>query len=178
MRGAIRNQRGLFDLTNLFVSLELHEQIIVGGSIDESVSVSDWAAASSDATLVRHQIPASMITGRKYAVSVTMRNTGVTTWTSGGANPFRLGANLDLGTWGSARRELPGPVSPGAEVTFAFEATAPAPGAHRFQWRMLQELIEWFGEPTDVPVQVTTAPVVQGSVGSSSNTSGIGTRQL
>jgi len=131
---------------------------------------------SSDATFVRHQVPASMITGRKYPVSVTMRNTGVTTWTSGGANPFRLGANRDLGTWGLARRELPSPVSPGGEVTFVFEVTAPPPGAHRFQWRMLQELIEWFGELMDVPVQVTAAPV--GSVGSSSNTSGIGARQL
>jgi hypothetical protein len=144
------------------------------------VSVPDQPVkwASSDATFVRHQIPASMITGRKYPVSVTMRNTGINRWTSGGANPFRLGANLDLGTWGSARRELPSPVSPGSEVTFAFDVIAPAPGAYRFQWRMLQELIEWFGELTDVPVQVTAAPVIQGSVGSSSNTSGIGARQL
>ena len=144
------------------------------------VSVPDQPVkwASSDATFVRHQVPASMITGRKYTVSVTMRNAGITTWTSGGANPFRLGANGDLGTWGSTRRELPGPVSPGGEVTFSFEVTAPAAGAHRFQWRMLKELVEWFGELTDVPVLVTAVPVVQGSVGSSSNTSGIGTKQL
>jgi len=110
---------------------------------------------SSDATLVRHQIPASVITGRKFSVSVTMRNTGMRTWTSGGANPFRLGANLDSVIWGSGRQELPNPVSPGGEVTFAFEVMAPAPGEYRFQWRMLQEFIEWFGELTDVPVQVT-----------------------
>jgi hypothetical protein len=110
---------------------------------------------SNDATVVRHQMPASVITGRKFAVSVTMRNTGMTTWTSGGANPFRLGANFDLGPWASSRQELPNPVSPGGEVTFAFEVMAPEPGEYRFQWRMLQELIEWFGEPTDVPVQVT-----------------------
>ena len=96
-----------------------------------------------------------MITGRKHAVSVTVRNTGMTTWTSVGANPFRLGANPDLVTWRSTRQELPGPVRPGGEVTFAFEVIAPEPGEYRFQWRMLQELIEWFGQPTDVPVQVT-----------------------
>ena len=110
---------------------------------------------SSDATLVRHQIPASMITGRKFAVSVTMRNTGKTTWTSGGANPFRLGANLDVGIWSTSRQELPSPVIPGGEITFTFEVIPSEPGEHRFQWGMLQELIEWFGELTDVPVQVT-----------------------
>ncbi|HEX3184551.1 MAG TPA: hypothetical protein VHQ94_07130 [Pyrinomonadaceae bacterium] len=133
---------------------------------------------SSDATFVRHQVPTSMIAGRKYPVSVTMRNTGITTWTSGGANSFGLGANRDSDTWGLTRRGLPSPVSPGGEVTFAFDVIAPAPGAYRFQWRMLQELIEWFGDLTDMPVQVTAAPVIQGSVGSTSNTSGIGTQQL
>jgi hypothetical protein len=121
------------------------------------VSVPDqpvrWPA--SDAMVVRHQIPTSMIAGRRQAVSVTMRNTGIKTWTSGGANPFRLGANHDVDTWGSARQELPGPVSPGGEVTFAFDVIPSAPGEFRFQWGMLQELIEWFGEQTDVPVQVT-----------------------
>ena len=67
----------------------------------------------------------------------------------------------DNSTWGVSRRELPGPVAPGAEVTFTFDVIAPAPGTHSFRWRMVQEFIEWFGDLTpDVPVQVIPVQVI------------------
>jgi hypothetical protein len=136
-----------------------------------SVAVQDYPSADVDiefftffsgAAFVRQTVPTSMITGRTFSVSVTMLNTGTSTWTSDGPNPFRLGSqNLqDNSTWGFSRRELPGPVAPGAEVTFVFDVVAPAPGMHHFQWRMLQELIEWFGALTpDVIVQVAAPPL-------------------
>jgi hypothetical protein len=47
-------------------------------------------------------------------------------------------------------------VAPGASYTFNFNVTAPAtPGIHNFQWRMLQEGVEWFGAQTaNVAVKV------------------------
>lgn len=135
-----------------------------------TVTVPDYSSAVVDleffayfsgAAFVRQAVPSSMITGRSYPVSVTMRNNGTSPWTSGGPNPFRLGSQSpqDSSTWGFSRRELPGSVAPGAEVTFAFDVIAPAPGTHRFQWRMLQELVEWFGVLTpDIVVQVTAPP--------------------
>jgi hypothetical protein len=40
-------------------------------------------------------------------------------------------------------------VPPGTEVTFSFDVRAPAtPGTYNFQWRMVQELVEWFGDFT------------------------------
>ena len=111
----------------------------------------------SGAAFVRQSVPASMISGSTYQASVTMRNNGTSTWTNGATNPFRLGSQSpqDNSTWGFGRRELPAPVAPGAEVTFNFDVIAPPPGAYSFQWRMLQEMVEWFGDLTPVvPVQV------------------------
>ena len=115
---------------------------------------------SSNAAFVRQSVPTSMISGSSHQVSVTMRNTGTSTWTSGGTNPFGLGFQSSQipqndSTWGVGRLALPGPVAPGAEVTFTFSVIAPPPRTVSFRWRMVQEFIEWFGEFTpDVLVQV------------------------
>jgi hypothetical protein len=38
-------------------------------------------------------------------------------------------------------------VTPGQDYEFSFTITAPAtPGLYQFQWRMVQESVEWFGE--------------------------------
>ncbi len=103
------------------------------------------------ATYESRSVPSSMMAGQSYDVSVTMRNTGTTTWTSGGPNPYRLGAQnpQDNSAWGTNRVELPSEVPPGAQVTFNFPVTAPTtPGRYDFQWRMVQELVEWFGDFT------------------------------
>jgi hypothetical protein len=40
-------------------------------------------------------------------------------------------------------------VPPGGTATFNFTVTAPStPGSYNFEWRMLQEFIEWFGANT------------------------------
>jgi hypothetical protein len=114
----------------------------------------------SNAAFVRQSVPATMVTGQSYGVSVTMRNTGTSTWIPSGSNRFRLGSQnpQDNTVWGSSRRELPGEVLPGAEVTFEFTVTAPSPGTYYFQWRMLQELIAWFGAPSPA-VAVNVTPI-------------------
>jgi hypothetical protein len=111
------------------------------------------------ATFVGQSVPSTMVAGQSYQVSVTMRNTGVTTWTS--AQLYRLGSQYpqDNGIWGLGRVGVPGPVAPGQQVTFNFTVTAPANvGTYHFQWRMVQEFVQWFGDYTpDVPVTVVAA---------------------
>jgi hypothetical protein len=48
-------------------------------------------------------------------------------------------------------------VAPGSQATFAFTVTAPTrPGNYAFQWHMVQDMVEWFGDSTtNVPVAVT-----------------------
>lgn len=94
-------------------------------------------------------IPSSMEPGQTYAVSLTMTNTGEETWTPEGQ--YRLGSRGpdDNWTWGLSRVELPAPVPTGGQVTFNFYVTAPySPGVYNFQWKMLQEGVEWFDEET------------------------------
>jgi Ig-like domain-containing protein len=107
-------------------------------------------------------LPQSLLAGRRYDVAVTMRNTGTTTWRAEGDQPHRLGSQnpRDNTQWGFGRIDVPADVAPGDEVTFAFSVAAPeAPGLYHFQWRMIQDGVSWFGEPSqDVVVQVDGLP--------------------
>jgi hypothetical protein len=88
-----------------------------------------------------------MAAGVPYEVYVTMRNNGTQTWTP--AALYRLGVVNDVLTWGVTRDDLGDSVAPGEEVTFKFGILAPGtPGHYSFQWRMVQELVSWFGETT------------------------------
>lgn len=119
-----------------------------------------FAFYTSNAAFVRQTVPTTMIAGRSYSVSVTMRNTGTGTWAPGGAHPFLLGSQYpqDNMVWGPNRRQLTGPVASGSEATFDFTVVAPAAGTCHFQWRMVQEGLQWFGAPSpDVAVSVTPA---------------------
>jgi hypothetical protein len=110
-----------------------------------------------DAAFLWQSVPATMTAGQGYDVTITMRNTGTTTWTPEAG--FKLGAQnpQDNLTWGISRAAIPAAFSPGSEATFQFRVTAPtAPGMHNFQWRMVQEFVEWFGQFT--PNVAVTVP--------------------
>ncbi|MFZ2455586.1 MAG: hypothetical protein WAX07_03825 [Candidatus Altiarchaeia archaeon] len=96
-----------------------------------------------------------------------MKNTGTTTWTASG--DYRLGSQnpQDNGIWGTGRVYLSSydSIGPGASKSFSFTVAAPAAvGTYNFQWRMLRESVEWFGDYTpNVAVNVidcttTTTP--------------------
>lgn len=107
------------------------------------------------AVFVSQSVPRRMRAGRAYRVSLTLRNTGTTTWTE--ADRYRLGSQDPENnmTWDVYRLDLPAAVGPGDEATLVFRVGAPpAPGAYTFTWRMVQDLVEWFGDPTP-PVTVT-----------------------
>jgi hypothetical protein len=113
----------------------------------------------ADAAFVSQSVPTQMEAGRSYAVALTMRNVGTTNWTAGGDYPFRLGSQApqDNRMWGVHRVDVPAMAAVGAEATFRFSVTAPAAaGTYDFQWRMVQEQVEWFGGFTDF-ISVTVA---------------------
>jgi hypothetical protein len=100
-----------------------------------------------------------MTPGTDYSVSVTMRNTGSTTWTE--AAQYRLSSRgpRDNTTWGINRVHLaPGDsVTPGEQVTFAFDVTAPStPGSYSFSWSMVQDGVDWFNDVSPA-INVTVA---------------------
>jgi hypothetical protein len=121
-----------------------------GELIRSRVAGAGCFSPTNKAAFVSQSVPTSMVAGQPYGVSVTMQNTGTTTWTKSAL--YRLGSQnpQDNGTWGVSRVELPvDSVGQGVPVTFNFTVTAPSTaGSYNFQWRMLRELVEWFGDLT------------------------------
>ena len=62
------------------------------------------AQAANNAQLVGSTIPTTMIPGFSYNVSVTMKNTGTTTWTK--ATGYRLGSLGDSDPFAPGRMDL------------------------------------------------------------------------
>jgi aqualysin 1 len=107
---------------------------------------------SNTSTFVSQSVPTQMVRGQSYNVSITMRNSGFTSWSCGSDYcSFKLGTQnpQDNTLWtGVTRIYLPPnvTVTPGSQYTFNFTVTAPStPGSYNFQWQMINELAEWFG---------------------------------
>ncbi|WP_157355473.1 RHS repeat domain-containing protein [Stenotrophomonas maltophilia] len=101
------------------------------------------------------EVPATMEAGRAYTIKMKFVNTGNTTWRA--STGYALGSwNPENNTrWGVARVQLPNDVIPQLPAFFEFTVTAPSlPGTYSFQWRMLEEGVEWFGGASP-EVQVT-----------------------
>lgn len=102
-------------------------------------------------------IPTTMRVGQTAQVSITMKNTGQSTWTKTGTNPYEL-LSLDK-NWGVARVQLPvDTVAKEQEVSFPITIKAPAAtGTYKFKWQMSQRYVQKFGDiapqpPVSIPV--------------------------
>ena len=134
--------------------------------------LSGGAWAGNGATFVSQSVPNTFQLGKTYAVSVTYKNTGTTTWTSGGS--YRLGSlnPSDTWRWGPGRVDLPAGVSvaPNAVYTFNFTVAVGDKSFCRaynsqlsicdFQWGMVQDGVEWFNFGVNTEVGLLDAPAV------------------
>jgi NTE family protein len=111
----------------------------------KTLELHPWSRSVNDAQFMSQEVPNKIVPGQKQLVSLTFRNVGTTVWSTG--ENYRLGSQApqDNVHWGQNRVELPAPVSPGQDVTFKFGATAPPEAQETFQWRMVQDGREWFG---------------------------------
>jgi hypothetical protein len=104
------------------------------------------------AQFVSQDVPGKLKVGEKTKVSITMKNIGTTTWTK--AARFKLGTQnpQDNRIWAGITRQYlsdADEIHPGQSKTFKFNITAPkTPGIYDFQWRMVHEGVEWFGDYT------------------------------
>lgn len=118
------------------------------GDRTDNVSVT-VLAPSNQSEFVSQTVPTTMTGGEAYTVTIKMKNIGNTTWQAG--TGYKLGSQnpQDNTRWGSSRVELTSPVAPGGTAVFTFTVWAPGKaGTYNFQWRMLQEGVEWFGPST------------------------------
>jgi RHS repeat-associated protein len=137
----------------------VQEYVTWFGALTPNVAVTVAAPQPrNDAQVIGQSAPSQMASGKSYTVSVTLKNTGTTTWKS--ADSYILGAQnpQDSSLWNSGRVTLGATVAPGQQYTFNFPVTAPAPGSYNMQWKMVREYVEWFGGTSSSPVTVAGAP--------------------
>jgi len=124
-------------------------------------AASSRAEAADNSQFDSQSVPDTMTCFRNYTVSVTMKNTGTTTWTQAGG--YNLGSYnpYDNWTWGLSRVPLSSTatVCPGESKTFTFTVTAPGtPGTYNFQWQMVKDGVggAWFGAYSTNRAQVVS----------------------
>ncbi len=117
----------------------------------EDLQVNPVFRPVNHAGFVSQSVPKSMAPGEKANVSVTMKNTGSSSWTKETYHRLARLESLDSAlntTWGLKWVHLDDgeTIEEGSEKTFTFEITAPAlEGTFAFRWQMSQGDDEWFG---------------------------------
>lgn len=138
------------------------------GICDYFGTVPTWDYYSYE--VVTNTIPSTMAVGTTTNAQITLRNRGVL-WND--AKQFRLGAVNDSDPFSATTRYNVGSeVGPDVTKTFTITLTAPAtPGTYLTDWRMLRELVTWFGPtvsknivvvdnlPPTVPTNLTASAV-------------------
>jgi hypothetical protein len=119
-----------------------------GASTTAIVTVTGGAGSANNAQFMSQTVPATWTAGQSYNVSITMKNTGTTTWS---AFTYKLGSQSPANntSWGPSRATLAKNVPPGSLGTFNFTVIAPtAAGTYNFQWQMIWEGGGFFGDMT------------------------------
>jgi uncharacterized membrane protein YhaH (DUF805 family) len=103
-------------LTTFAATLNNHLTAAISLVIALAVSLPIIRSFKTDAAFVGQTVPQVMNAGMQYPVSVTIRNSGTSTWVAGGGFPYRLGSQSprDNVIWGSGRQPLPATIPPGA----------------------------------------------------------------
>ncbi len=113
------------------------------------------------AVFVRQTVPPRLKAGAAATATLVFRNTGAAEWKDSGG--YKLGAQApnDNLTFRSGRVRLgsDATVGNGAEYAFTVPFKAPArAGTYVFQWRLVQEKVEWFGQSSKAVSIVVTKP--------------------
>ncbi|WP_369934853.1 RHS repeat domain-containing protein [Xanthomonas tesorieronis] len=127
---------------SLFGSTSGNQTIVVAGKFNNALPY-------------EQDVPRTMEAGRTYPVKLRFRNTGNTTWST--STGYTLGSwNPDNNNrWGVQRVAVRDQIAPQIGALFEFNVVAPTlPGVYSFQWRMLEEGVEWFGDATP-DIQIT-----------------------
>ena len=151
---------------HIFATADIYQGgMLLAGPAEASATFTVTGPPPREAVFISQSVPATMVVGQSYPVSVQMKNTGMETWTP--AASYRLGAQNphDNTTWGTHRVELPGAVANGQTAVVNFTARAPlVAGTYNFQWQMAQDGVAWFGALTPNQSITVYASTVYGSV--------------
>ena len=109
-------------------------------------------SAQNNAQFISQTAPDSITPGQTFEISVTFKNTGNKTWTSGKFYRCGTQAPQDNTFWNGVNRvAIPKDVPPGQKVTFTTSLTAPEDeGIFVIQFQMVQDGVEWFGKKSKI----------------------------
>lgn len=117
--------------------------------------------ALDQAVLVNMTLPKSVDASHPATVSITMKNTGSTTWTKSAGYTLASQDPHNSTIWGLNKVNLAptDSITPGQTKTFSFDVTALSfSGTYNLRWRMLQQSAGSFGDTTPTtPVNVASA---------------------
>ncbi|MFO0601330.1 MAG: NBR1-Ig-like domain-containing protein [Myxococcaceae bacterium] len=132
------------------------------GGTDAAVIVPPNPACPEHAArIVASNFPPAITSRFLVHASLTVENTGTSTWRRGGEVLLGSPGNDDPFVT-NARVELSADVPPGAHVTFDLPLRAPEPaGTYATSWQMLEEHRCWFGETFTTVIESRT-PVATG----------------
>ena len=123
-----------------------------GDAASLSFTIQVERRSSGDAAFVSYaDVPSTMAAGSSATVTVTMQNTGTTTWMASAGYALGSQRPQDNETWGLNRVSLPSDVAPNAPVDFTFTITAAeTTGSPKFRWQMVRGTDGWFGDKTEL----------------------------
>ncbi|MCP4179819.1 MAG: T9SS type A sorting domain-containing protein [bacterium] len=125
-------------------------------------------AGNNSTFLSMSSVPSSVVPGQTFTVNFYFKNTGTTIWETNGNYSWWLGSenSRDNFTWGTNRAGMVNKtVNPGGTFRFRKTFTAPTtPGSYNFQWKMLQNYVEWFGAKTTNKVITVVGPVYNAGI--------------
>lgn len=117
------------------------------------VEIPDPTLPKNKSQFVDWDVPSKVGLGQEFNVKIRIKNIGTGSWSE--ATKHRLGAQNphDNKTWGVNRISLPVDVVVMPGEIAEFNATVKAPSVknkYNFQWGMVQEAVEWFGDKSGV----------------------------
>ena len=134
-----------------YLQLADQTQLMLDGSIPltSTIPITPKSASGNNSEFVSQQsVPLTMGLNEKVTVSITFKNAGTSTWTKAGGYMLGSQNSQDNTTWGLNRVSLGDGdvILPGEVKTFMVEIKGPSiAGNNNFQWKMIQENVEWFG---------------------------------
>jgi len=121
-------------------------------SVSQRDLLNGGGPTGNNAAFVSQNLP-EFVKGETVSVSITMKNTGTTTWTPEGHFKLASQSPAENTIWGLDHISLSEgeSIAPNEEKTFTFDITVPAfDGTYNFQWQMIQEGEEWFGSKSEI----------------------------
>lgn len=124
---------------------------------DLFAEMEDGGSTGNGAMIVSTTVPPAILSRLLYTAEVVVRNTGTTTWSRDAQYGLAVTSDPCALFIGGQRIEMPADLSvpPGGHITFWFQLRSNDEARQcSIEFQMVQEFVEYFGEPINIPVRV------------------------